>query len=160
MITQKTQYALRAVFELAWRCGEGPIKISEISEKQAIPIRFLEVILNQLKGGGFVDSKRGFDGGYQLVKPPEEISVMAVIRQMREPVGPVHCVSISSGRDCPLGGDCAFLPLWTEVRDSVSHIFETTTFADLVHRRKSAAKGSRTPGAGKAKKSLKRGKRK
>jgi Rrf2 family protein len=139
MITQKTQYALRAVFELSWRYGEGPVKISDISEKQAIPIRFLEVILNQLKGGRFVESKRGFEGGYYLVRPPDQVAVMDVIRRMREPVGPVHCVSISSSRGCPLEGDCAFLPLWTQIRDTVSNVFFSTTFADLVRARRKAA---------------------
>ena len=54
---------------------------------------------------------------------------MDVIRRMREPVGPVHCVSISSSRGCPLDGDCAFLPLWTEICDTVSNVFSSTTFA-------------------------------
>jgi Rrf2 family protein len=139
MITQKTQYALRAIFELAWRYGQGPVKISDISEKQVIPIRFLEVILNQLKGGGFVESKRGFEGGYYLIRPPDQVAVMDVIRRMREPVGPVHCLSISSSRGCPLDGDCAFLPLWTEIRDTVSNAFSSTTFADLVRARRTAA---------------------
>lgn len=146
MITQKTQYALRAVFELARRHGQGPIKISDISAKQAIPIRFLEVILHQLKGGGFVDSKRGAEGGYYLIRPPEALSVLDVIQRMKEPVGPVHCVSISSARDCPLAGDCAFLPLWKEVRESVSGIFETTTFAELVTRRREAVEGGKATG--------------
>jgi Rrf2 family protein len=145
MITQKTQYALRAVFELARRYGEGPVKIAEISEKQAIPIRFLEVILHRLKGGGFVDSKRGFEGGYYLTRPPEALSVLDVIRRMQEPVGPVHCVSLSSGRSCPLDGDCAFLPLWTQIRDSVSNVFESTTFSELVKARKRAASPAAEP---------------
>lgn len=60
---KKGQYALRAVYELAKRQGQGPTKISAIAEAQAIPHRFLEVILHQLKGSGLVASKRGFYGG-------------------------------------------------------------------------------------------------
>ena len=64
-ITQKCQYALRAIYELARR-GEGPCKIGAVAEAQGIPVRFLENILNSLKGAGFVDSARGKDGGYFL----------------------------------------------------------------------------------------------
>ena len=62
-VSQKCQYALRAVFELAKQYGKGPTKILHIAELQAIPVRFLEVILVQLKRGGFVDSQRGKEGG-------------------------------------------------------------------------------------------------
>ena len=65
---KKNQYALRAIFELAKHRGQGPKKISEIAEIQAIPLRFLEVILSQLKGSGLVESKRGFYGGYFLIR--------------------------------------------------------------------------------------------
>ena len=64
---KKEQYALRAMLELARHCGCGPIKISRIAESQAIPQSYLEVILGQLKGSGFVDSKRGYTGGSYLL---------------------------------------------------------------------------------------------
>jgi len=109
MITQKTQYALRAIFELARHYGEGPLKISEISSEQAIPLRFLEVILNKLKKGGFVRGKRGFEWGYFLIRPPEEIRPIDIIRQMDETIGPVHCLSLTSPKPCPLKGQlCVF----------------------------------------------------
>ena len=77
LITKKNQYALRAIFELAKHDGKGPQKISEIAKAQAIPEKFLEVILNQLKGSGLVDSKRGFYGGYYLIRSPEKITDVA-----------------------------------------------------------------------------------
>jgi Rrf2 family cysteine metabolism transcriptional repressor len=79
-ISQKCQYALRAVFELAVRTKEGPIKVGVIAEAQAIPTRFLEVILNQLKRGGFVESRRGNAGGYALAKSPAELTMGDIIR--------------------------------------------------------------------------------
>ena len=66
LVSQKSQYALRAIFELAKEYGKGP-KIAHIAEAQAIPVRFLEVILVHLKRGGFVDSQRGKEGGYFLI---------------------------------------------------------------------------------------------
>jgi Rrf2 family transcriptional regulator, cysteine metabolism repressor len=146
MITQKTQYALRAIYELAKRQGEGPIKISEISRAQVIPARFLEVILHRLKRGGLVGSKRGFGGGYTLLRPPDQITVRDIIHQMDEPVGPVRCVSQQSFKKCPLEGDCAFFPIWSKVRKSVMEIFDSTTIQGLMDGQKD--KDEETSGRG------------
>jgi len=75
LVSQKAQYALRAVFELARRHGKGWVKISDIADTQAIPIRFLEVILGQMKQAGFVVSRRGTEGGYMLAVAPGELTV-------------------------------------------------------------------------------------
>ena len=116
------------------------MKISEISRVQAIPLRFLEVILNKLKKGGFVRGKRGFEGGYFLIRAPEEIRLIDIIRQMDESIGPVHCLSLTSPRPCPLKGECAFFPIWQEVRDSALDIFSRTSMADLLKRQTDPAK--------------------
>jgi len=68
-VSQKSRYALKAVLELSFRYGQGPISISQIARAQAIPARFLEAILAQLKRGGFVASRRGNEGGYILARP-------------------------------------------------------------------------------------------
>lgn len=57
-VSQKCQYALRAVFELAKRRGEGPTTVADIAKAQAIPAKFLELILGQLRQGGFTESRR------------------------------------------------------------------------------------------------------
>ena len=101
---KKNQYALRAIFELAKHQGKGPKKISEIAEVQAIPLRFLEVILSQLKGSGLVKSKRGFYGGYYLTRSPDKISVGDVLRFMDKPVKSDHCVACVSNANCPQAG--------------------------------------------------------
>ena len=129
---KKHQYALRAIYELALRNGDGPVKISEIAKAQAIPLRFLEVILNQLKGSGFVNSRRGFYGGYYLVTPPEKISVGDIMRYMQGTVDPMACMDCVSRNDCPLDNNCPFLPLWNRVSSAIFAIYDTTTIADLL----------------------------
>ena len=104
LISQKCQYALRAVFELAGNYGEGPIKMGQIAEAQAIPPRFLEVILGELKQAGFVESRRGAEGGYRLIRSPESLSVEEVIQFIEGPIGPVHCVRDDSDDRCPNHG--------------------------------------------------------
>lgn len=136
-VTQKCQYAVRAIFELARRFGQGPVKIAHIAEAQAIPVRFLEVILSQLKQAGFVASQRGNEGGYQLVRPPEELTVGEVIRFVQGPLGPVDCVTADSAQKCPLRGECAFLPMWQEVRDVTANVYDRTTFKGLIDEQNS-----------------------
>jgi len=131
LVSQKCQYALRAIFELAKRWGQGPTKIAQIAEAQAIPPRFLEVILSQLKQGGFVTSQRGSEGGYWLLRPPEQLTVGEIIRFVQGPVGPVGCISENPAK-CPLAGDCAFYSMWERVRKAISDVYDGTTFQDLV----------------------------
>ena len=131
-VSQKCQYALRAMLELAKRPGRRPTKISEIAEAQAIPAKFLELILGALKQGGFVESRRGRDGGYLLVGRPADVVVGEVMRFVDGPVAPVKCIVNKQDVDCPLHGRCAFVGMWSDARDAVARIYDGTTFQDLV----------------------------
>ncbi len=131
-IPRKTQYALRAVFELAKRAGQGPVKIAIVAKRQDIPVRFLEVILGQLKQAGFIDSKRGNGGGYYIVREPQGLTVGEVIVHVQGPVRPVGCSAEDSDQHCALYGDCVFLPMWEKVRKAIAEIYDNTTFQDLM----------------------------
>lgn len=133
-VSQKCQYAIRAIFELAKHYGEGPVKIANIAEAQGIPPRFLEVILGELKQGGYVESRRGSAGGYMLSQEPSSVTVGDIVRFEEGPLGPVECVSNGADESCPVHENCVFLPLWTEVRDAMSDVYDTTTFEDLVEK--------------------------
>ena len=139
-VSQKCQYALRALFELARRNGRSPVKIGEIARAQAIPPRFLEVILSQLKQGGFVASRRGNSGGYYLLRSPIEVTVGDLVRFVEGPIGPVGCVSGDAKDDCPLHGDCVFLPMWQKAQRAILGVYDNTTFQDLVDEEMQRAK--------------------
>ena len=81
-ISVKGEYALHAVFDLALQRPGEPVKIADIARRQQIPQKFLELILAGLKQGGFVESRRGAEGGYLLAKPADSITVGDVIRFM------------------------------------------------------------------------------
>lgn len=130
---KKGQYALRAIYELARHAGKGPIKISDIAQAQAIPRRFLEVILNQLKGSGLVESKRGFYGGYSLSKTPDKIRVGDVIRYLQKDQQEPGCLACGSGESCPFVGHCVFITLWQKVKSAAFKVFDTTTMQDLLN---------------------------
>ena len=131
-LTQRDQYALRAIVELAKRAGTGPVKVSEIAEAQAIPRRFLEVILGQLKGSGLVTAKRGYHGGYILLRAPDQITVGTVIRFLQGEPDPKDCQNCDFKLQCPTDRECAFASLWNRVTDAVFTIFDETTIQDLV----------------------------
>ncbi|MDA8140955.1 MAG: Rrf2 family transcriptional regulator [Desulfobacteraceae bacterium] len=136
--TKKGQYALRAVYELAKRDGQGPTKISAIADAQAIPHRFLEVILHQLKGSGLVVSKRGFYGGYVLAKPPQQISVGDVLKFVQKELAIAQCVACVSQEECPFISNCAFSTLWRKVKTAAFQIYDDTTLQDLIDQQKAA----------------------
>jgi len=131
-ISQECHYALRAVLELARRYHRGSAKNSEIAEVQAIPPRFLEVILSELKRGGFVGSRRGSSGGYVLLDDPAKLTVGSIIGFIQGPVEPVECVSAESHMECSLRESCALTRMWQRVKKAVTDIYDTTTFQDLL----------------------------
>ena len=140
-VSSKCYYAIRAVYALAEHGSAEPMKIAVIAEREKIPIRFLEVILSQLKGGGFVQSRRGAEGGYRLAKPAETITVGAIMRYVDGPIAPVDCVSQSRPQECQFHGDCHFFGFWGRVRQSISDIVDQTTIADLLKENRERKKG-------------------
>ncbi|MFA6132975.1 MAG: Rrf2 family transcriptional regulator [Phycisphaerae bacterium] len=132
-VSQKCQYAVRAILELAKRFGQGPTSISEIASSQAVPQRFLEIILNEMKQGGFVGSRRGVQGGYLLLVEPRQLTVGRIMRVIDGPFDPVRCVG-EGGKPCPLKGHCSMIELWQRAKQAVEEVYDNTTFQDLVDR--------------------------
>jgi len=143
VLSQKSQYAVRALFELAKREGTGPVKAGQIAAAQFIPLRFLENILAQLRHAGIVESVRGKEGGYRLHRPARELSVGEIIRLMQGPVSAVECAGGAAGADCPLRPGCVLLPLWERAHQAMMEVFDSATFADLVEE-EHAANGCET----------------
>jgi Rrf2 family protein len=142
MVSQKCQYAIRAIFELAKRHGQGWARISDIAETQAIPLRFLEVILNQLRRAGFVQSRRGADGGYLLARRPDQVMVGEIIQFMEGPQVPVACMTGGAAGECSLHGNCVFIGMWKRVEKALSDVYDQTSFQDLVEDEKKMRKAA------------------
>jgi len=83
-ISVKTEYALHAIFDLAVQPQGEPVKIADIARRQKIPQKFLELILSSLKQGGFVESRRGAEGGYRLARPADQITVGQVLKYVEQ----------------------------------------------------------------------------
>jgi Rrf2 family transcriptional regulator, cysteine metabolism repressor len=140
-VSQKCQYALRALFELAKRDSDKPTAMTQIAEAQAIPPKFLELILSELRQGGFVESRRGRGGGYFLTPKPDELTVGVIIRFVDGPVAPVKCIAgnAPSDRTCALYGGCAFVDMWSRARDAVASVYDNTSFQDLIDKERLGA---------------------
>ena len=130
-ISSRGEYALRALIYLG-KNEMRLIPIGEVSENTLVPINYLEQLLLQLKRNGYVQSKRGINGGYKLSKAPNEIIIGEVIRHLDGPLAPMGCVSITSYESCPLEKGCLLKPLWALVRDTVANLLDHTTLKDLL----------------------------
>ncbi len=131
-LSQKSQYAVRAVFELAKREGSGPIKAAKISSAQAIPVRFLENILGELRQAGIVESVRGKEGGYLVGKPSRELTVGEVMRVVQGPVPVIECADGGAADQGVPRPGCLLAPLWEKAYQAMMDVYDGTTFKDLV----------------------------
>jgi Rrf2 family protein len=129
-VSAKTEYACLAMLELAAHWGSGePVRIRAIAEEHGIPPRFLVQILLQLKGAGFVASTRGASGGYQLIKPPEDITLGEVMAVIEGQEG-----EVTSNVSSPSPTAQVLVGAWREVAQVEHDALRAITFADLVGR--------------------------
>jgi len=133
-ISYKGDYSLKTLLELALNYNKGVLSISELAQRGDIPDKFLEQVLLILKKGGFVDSKRGINGGYFLSRPPETITIGEVIRFIEGPVEPITCVGKKNYKECKDFASCVFKDIWEQVNTAISFVIDTVTFAELVRR--------------------------
>lgn len=136
-VSQKTEYALRAMVELAGHHGGGLVPAREIASAQGIPVRFLEQQLATLHKAGLVESFRGSGGGCRLSRDPSEISVADVVDAMEGDLYPMHCVD-HEDHTCFQDGRCGLQELWSDVHLAVRGVFERTTVAELAERHAAA----------------------
>ncbi len=130
MIFTKGRYALRFLVDLAEHQGEGYVPLKDVSVRQGISEKYLEIVVKELVKGGLLSSVRGKGGGYRLNRPPEEYRVKSVLELMEGPLAPVAC--LERGPDaCPRSKDCRTLPLWQGLDKVISDYLAQFTLADL-----------------------------
>ena len=126
-VTAKAEYALRAVTVLA-KSGPGPVKSEAIAAAEDIPLRFLHNILAALTRAGILSSLRGADGGYELTRSPDGITVADVIRAVEGP----FAAGGGPERESPRPTTVALQAVWSVVRANERAVLESVTLADLV----------------------------
>jgi Rrf2 family protein len=128
-VSAKVDYALRAAIELA-TAAPAQVKGERLAAAQAIPQKFLENILVDLRHGGLVASQRGADGGYRLAREPGEITVADVIRAVEGPIASVRGESPDAINYA--GSAIPLRDVWIDLRAAMRGVLEQTTLADLV----------------------------
>jgi Rrf2 family iron-sulfur cluster assembly transcriptional regulator len=138
-LSTKSRYGLRALFDIAYNCGNMPAQIQDISRRQQISPRYLEQIFQSLKRAGILKSKRGPQGGYCLAKKPEEITVLDVLCATELDVLLVDCTGVTPKKrkrktDCPFEGQCVTQTVWEEATVLLNNLFSGITIQTLCQR--------------------------
>ena len=135
-LSKRSEYALRALIDLgiARELGRPILQVSELAAKEKLPVKFLEQILTQLRGAGYVETKRGKLGGYSLAKPATRIKIGAVIRLLDGPLAPIACVSKTAYErcSCPDEQHCGLRMLMFDVRNAISRVLDRYTLDQIV----------------------------
>jgi Rrf2 family cysteine metabolism transcriptional repressor len=133
-VSLKTEYALRALMELAARRGEGHVPARTIASTQGIPLKFLEHQLAVLHKAGIVASTRGANGGCSLARDPSEIRIGDVIELFEGPVAVMSCLDEQHDERCAQTHQCGLQELWMRVDNAVRDVLHATTLADITTR--------------------------
>ena len=133
-ISAKAEYACVAMLELAASYADNqPVRIKAIADAQGIPQRFLVQILLQLKTAGLVASVRGASGGYQLARPPESVSLAAVINAIDD-----RTLGVRGDRSGPKLNRTpavdALMSVWKEIQAEEQRLLENLSLAELIRR--------------------------
>ena len=130
-VTSKGRYALRVMLDLAQHPDEGYISLKTVAERQDLSMKYLEAIVGALKKAGLVDSSRGKEGGYSLLRPPEEYSVGEILRSTEDKLAPVSCIT-AEGVACAQASACLTLPMWRELDELTNAYLDTVSLRDLL----------------------------
>ena len=130
-VTSKGRYALQVMLDLAQHREEGFISLKTIADRQGYSMKYLEMIVGSLKKAGLVDSSRGKEGGYKLIKEPEEYSAGEILRAIEGNLAPVSCIK-AGGVSCEHASACLTIPMWKELDELTANYLDNVTLADLI----------------------------
>ena len=140
-VSQKLEYAMRAMIELAQRRDEGVlVPAREIADRQQIPLRFLEQQLGALSKAGLVESFRGAGGGCRLSREPDAITMAEIADAIEGQIFPMFCLE-PTDHTCFQDSQCGLQGFWADVARAVQTVFAETTVADLAARHRSMSPG-------------------
>lgn len=140
----KTRYALKALVILAESAPGQPVLVGEIAEREAIPVKFLQAILRELRQHGILAAQRGRGGGYSLRLAPQDVTLADVIRALEGPLAPVPCLSRTAYQpceDCKSEKECGVRLVLRDLYEATASVLEATTVSDLVRRTRQAGEG-------------------
>ncbi|MBO4819771.1 MAG: Rrf2 family transcriptional regulator [Firmicutes bacterium] len=133
MISTKGRYAIRVLLDLAENENENYIPLKDVSERQGISKKYLEIIAKEMVAGGLIEGASGKGGGYKLRREPEDYTIYEVLEIMEGSLSPVVCLAAAQN-DCPRKNECETLPMWIEYDKMIRNFFEGKTLKDLMKK--------------------------
>ena len=130
-VTSKGRYALRVMLDLAQHREEGYISLKTIADRQGYSMKYLEMIVGSLKREGLVASTRGKEGGYRLVRDPEDYTIGEILRCIEDNLAPVACIK-AGDICCEHAGECMTIPMWKELDDITNAYLDGVSLQDLL----------------------------
>ncbi|MEK8020216.1 MAG: Fe-S cluster assembly transcriptional regulator IscR [Candidatus Parabeggiatoa sp.] len=131
-LTTKGRYAVTAMLDLAINQDQGPITLSDISQRQGISLSYLEQLFSRLRKKGLVDSTRGPGGGYRLSRPAKSIAIAEVIVAVDEAVDATRC---KGQKNCHDSRACLTHQLWTDLSEQIREFLNGITLAQVLDKR-------------------------
>ncbi len=128
-LSTRGKYGLYAMHYLAQHQHEGPQSLNCIASV-GIPKQYLEQLLGSLRRSGLIESVRGANGGYQIAKPPAEITVLDIIDAMEGPLALSDC--LSSDTACSKANQCRVRMVWEKLTDSINRELADVTLRDML----------------------------
>ncbi len=131
-ISTKGRYAIRLMLDMAQHSNGENISLKDVSQRQNISLKYLEQIVNMLGKAGFVKSQRGAQGGYKMLRKPEEYTIGDILRVTEGDMAPVSCLRDKINQ-CPRVSKCPTINFWTGLYRTINDYLDGTTIADLMN---------------------------
>lgn len=147
-LTNRGEYALLAMMELARRHGGEPVSAEALAGAGGMPVKFLEQLLLQLRRAGLICSRRGRNGGHWLAREPRQITLAEIVRAMDGALAPTGAVSRYFYRSTPIEREAGLVAVFRKIRDLVAETLERTTLADVCGSAPAARKTPTRRGSG------------
>ncbi|MDW7678475.1 MAG: Rrf2 family transcriptional regulator [Bacillota bacterium] len=132
ILSTKGRYGLKAMYELGLHYGKGPIPLKVIAERQRIPENYLEQLIAILRKAGLVKSVRGAQGGYLMLRPPDEVTVGQVILALEGPLAAAECVGDPHSPKCRLSESCVTRGVWEKISESINTVIDNITLQHMI----------------------------
>lgn len=132
ILSTKGRYGLKMMYEFALNYGKGPMSLKDVAQKQQLSETYLEQLIAHLKKAGLVTSVRGAQGGYELIRKPEEITVGEIIRVLEGPLAPSECV-MDDEPECTRAEYCVTRLIWEKIMESINNVVDSITLNDMVN---------------------------
>lgn len=130
-LSTKGKYGLYAMFYLATQVGNGPQPLKSVAEMGVVPEQYLEQLLGNLRRSGLVATVRGAQGGYQLAKAPDKITVGDIIDATEGPLSLSECLQDTDC--CKKSGQCATRKVWEQLTESINETLQSISLQDMLN---------------------------